>query len=89
MKLLLSGLALLALCAVLYVVGGGLLGMLLQSETVSPPIVGLLGLFGASLLLPLTGIAVILMIAGFVKLVWIPMPKQETGDGNGRKGGDA
>jgi hypothetical protein len=87
--MLLGGFALLALCAVLYLEGGMLIGMLLQSETVSPPIVGLLGLFGVSLLLPLTGIAVILMIAGFVKLVWIPMPKQKTPDGNGRKGGDA
>lgn len=89
MKVLLGGLALLALCAVVYLVGGMLLGMLLQLKTVSPPIVGLLGLFGVSLLLPVSGIAVILIIAGFVKLVWIPMPKQETPDGNGRKGGDA
>jgi hypothetical protein len=89
LKLLLSGFALLALCAVLYLEGGMLFGMLLQSEAVSPPIVGLLGLFGVILLLLLSGIAVILIMAGFVKLVWIPMPKEKTPDGNGRKGGDA
>ena len=89
MNELLGGFALLAACAVFFVGGGTLLGALDSMDILAPRTIGLLGLIGVGILGMAIPIAILLVLGGFGRLVWIPMPKQETTDRNRSKGRDA
>ncbi len=89
MKELLGGLALLVACAIFFLGGGTLLGVLDSTDSLAPRTIGLLGVIGVGMLGWAILIGVVLVLVGFVRLVWIPMPKQVTREDNGGKGGDA
>ncbi len=89
MKELLGGLALLVACALLYLGGLNLFSVLDSMDVLAPKTIGLLAVIGVGIFGLAVPSAVVLMLVGFARLVWIPMPKQECADQNGSNGPDA
>jgi hypothetical protein len=88
-KELLGGLALLAACALFFLEGGALLGVLNSSDSLAPRLIGALGLLGVGLIMLVLPIAAILILAGIGKIVRIPAPPKEAKPGSKQADGDA